>query len=371
MRRRRTAAALRSTRRAVWVVLLASSAGLADAPSPARFVLDATFDQRSRDNPVVRAAEVDSLVLPHVHALNVIHGPYICRARSRPTLYPMPDRVLWCVVPKTDLHDEYLERRAEVDDRKKRLELVDWCEKNRLDACAEFELRLLLREIGDISKPGYRSVIDRWLRLAARRPTDYTFPLPVEGEWYVIRDANRHHREKHGSAFAFDLVIRKSGKMYRGDHRDVDNHYAFGRPFVAQADGLVVQVEDRFEDVRPGVPGRGDRTNTVTVDYGAGIVGFYGHLRQHSAKVKVGDRVRPGQVLAEVGNSGTSGIPHLHFSMLDQAYFSVKGRFRYELKRSGKWRPVDGEDLSGGTDIRNPGDVFKVKESPPDAKDTP
>ncbi|MNC50832.1 Peptidase family M23 [compost metagenome] len=36
------------------------------------------------------------------------------------------------------------------------------------------------------------------------------------------------------------------------------------------------------------------------------------HLRQDSARVKQGDHVEEGTILAEVGNSGNSSEPHLH-----------------------------------------------------------
>jgi len=37
-----------------------------------------------------------------------------------------------------------------------------------------------------------------------------------------------------------------------------------------------------------------------------------GHLRQGSIKVKVGERVREGQPIARVGNSGHTSAPHIH-----------------------------------------------------------
>ena len=342
------------------MVLLMCAAALCaqDAKTPSRFVLESTALERSKAGPILQPVPVDSFILPHAHAANVLPNPYVCKARSRATLYPMPERVVWRIVPKKEHHEEYLERRDDADTRTRRLALVDWCEKHHLPDCAEFELRRLLYEIGDFRKPGYRSVLNRWLKHAERHESDYVFPLPIEGEWHVVRDVTRHHRSKHGAAFAFDLVIRKKGKMYRGSRSSLRNHYAFGKPVLAQADGIVMQVTDKHPDIRPGKPGARELANTLTVDYGGGIVGFYGHLKQGSAKVKPGQRVSAGEVLALVGNSGASGLPHLHFSLLDQAYFSLKGRFRYEMKRSGKWGLIDGKDLVEGAIIRNPAGIF-------------
>jgi hypothetical protein len=57
--------------------------------------------------------------------------------------------------------------------------------------------------------------------------------------------------------------------------------------------------------------------NYVVVDIGGGHFAFYAHLQPGSLTVKVGDRVRQGQVLGLLGNSGNSDFPHLHFHLTD------------------------------------------------------
>ena len=51
----------------------------------------------------------------------------------------------------------------------------------------------------------------------------------------------------------------------------------------------------------------------VVLDLGGGRFAFYAHLQPGSLRVKAGDRVKAGQVLGLVGNSGNSTEPHLHF----------------------------------------------------------
>jgi len=48
---------------------------------------------------------------------------------------------------------------------------------------------------------------------------------------------------------------------------------------------------------------------------GAGQFAYYFHLQPGSSRVKVGDDVRRGQILAVVGNSGDSREPHVHFEV--------------------------------------------------------
>ena len=53
------------------------------------------------------------------------------------------------------------------------------------------------------------------------------------------------------------------------------------------------------------------------LEMGGGRYALYAHLRAGSIKVKPGDRVKLGQVMAHVGNSGNTLAPHLHFHVMD------------------------------------------------------
>jgi murein DD-endopeptidase MepM/ murein hydrolase activator NlpD len=56
----------------------------------------------------------------------------------------------------------------------------------------------------------------------------------------------------------------------------------------------------------------------VTLDLGDGHYAFYEHLKHGSIRVRVGDRVKSGQVIGLLGNSGSSSSgPHLHFHVAD------------------------------------------------------
>jgi murein DD-endopeptidase MepM/ murein hydrolase activator NlpD len=55
--------------------------------------------------------------------------------------------------------------------------------------------------------------------------------------------------------------------------------------------------------------------NTITLDLGGGQFAYYMHLQPGSLRVNAGDRVRRGQALARVGDSGDSREPHLHFEV--------------------------------------------------------
>jgi len=53
----------------------------------------------------------------------------------------------------------------------------------------------------------------------------------------------------------------------------------------------------------------------VTLRVGPGIYLHYRHIMPGSVRVRVGERVRRGQVLGQLGNSGNSATPHVHFQV--------------------------------------------------------
>jgi len=55
----------------------------------------------------------------------------------------------------------------------------------------------------------------------------------------------------------------------------------------------------------------------VILSLGGNVFAIYAHVQPGSIKVKPGQQVRRGDVLASLGNSGFSYEPHLHFQIAD------------------------------------------------------
>jgi uncharacterized RDD family membrane protein YckC len=99
----------------------------------------------------------------------------------------------------------------------------------------------------------------------------------------------------------------------------------FGDPVLAVADARVAQVVDDMPDLPTGalrpdaaVPLEKASGNYVVLDLGGGRFAFYEHLRRGSITVTTGQRVRVGQVIAQVGSSGSTSMgAHLHFHVAD------------------------------------------------------
>ena len=312
-----------------------------------------TYNQRVSDSPYNRPIKTGSLILPQV---SMRMGPFQADGGRIRLPFGRSDlaRIIWRVLPKSDKHDQYLQKRRELsgtgsDQRK----LAQWCRQNGLALQAEYELRRQLFTMRDSRKPEYKSTLKQWLPYARKHQSDYTFALPVKGVWYVIIDRNKHHSAHAFTVFAKDLMIRKNGKHYRGDPKKNTSYYAWSQPIYAQADGVVEMMNNQFDDMPAGKYAAVNKANRIVIDYGAGILALYSHLQKGSVKVKAGDRVTCGQEIARVGNSGFSGHPHLHYALTDASYFSIKGRYRFQQRIGrGNWRQIDADALREGTDIR-------------------
>lgn len=126
--------------------------------------------------------------------------------------------------------------------------------------------------------------------------------------------------------FAIDWVqMHANGKTSDGDPLKNASYRCHGADALAVADGIVSDTHDGIPENVPGIASRAVPItpetvggNYVILDIGQGAFAFYAHLQPGSLKVKTGDKVRRGQVLGLVGNTGNSTEPHLHFHLSDR-----------------------------------------------------
>lgn len=108
----------------------------------------------------------------------------------------------------------------------------------------------------------------------------------------------------------------------------IDYDAPIGTVVMASLAGIVTDTKDdsniggleqRFEEYG----------NFVEITHENGESSEYEHLLKDSVTVKIGDRVEAGQKIAEVGNTGWSECPHLHFMVYptDQPYKTKEIRF--------------------------------------------
>jgi hypothetical protein len=125
--------------------------------------------------------------------------------------------------------------------------------------------------------------------------------------------------------FAIDFLrIDRRGRAFVGDISRNESFLGFRDPVYSVADGRVVRTRnDLRENTPPVEPPPLSLTpatalgNHVVVRLRGGRYALYAHLHTGSVRVHRGQRVRTGQMLGRVGNTGESGAPHLHFHVSD------------------------------------------------------
>ncbi|MFF7010352.1 M23 family metallopeptidase [Streptomyces fimicarius] len=174
---------------------------------------------------------------------------------------------------------------------------------------------------------------------------------PVTGRWTALNSpadkVPSHGTHVYGQTYAIDIVAdpetgegeppaRPAFRWLWPFFRRNRAFPAFGAPLLAVADATVVRASDGRRDhlsrtslpallylmliegnVRSIIGVHRIIGNHVVLDLGDSTYAVYAHLQRGSLRVRPGDRVRAGQRLGRVGNSGNTTEPHLHFHLMD------------------------------------------------------
>lgn len=146
--------------------------------------------------------------------------------------------------------------------------------------------------------------------------------LKVEAEILAqaVKDAEQALLNYNSSLSAFGWPL-KSGVWYyissyfgwrqdplgRGwlHHGGLDIAAAGGNAVIAVCDGVVTTAKYHYS-----------YGNYVVIYHGDGTSSLYAHMKNNSLTVKVGDEVKRGQTIGQVGSTGDSTGNHLHFSVI-------------------------------------------------------
>jgi len=172
----------------------------------------------------------------------------------------------------------------------------------------------------------------------------YVFPL--RGNLQVANMPMNYlaHRQAHSQEFALDILQvhpDENGRLTtcrKADSPVLSDYYIYRREVLAAGDGVVVEAADAYpeedtlgpanwspsasaENVARLTKKIGRRLaiagNYVVIRHAADEFTYYAHLSQGTIRVKAGDKVRAGQVIALAGSTGNSSEPHLHFQLMD------------------------------------------------------
>jgi len=162
--------------------------------------------------------------------------------------------------------------------------------------------------------------------------------LPLKGRTIVYdgHDFYAHHRRfdymlpplqqlgfnSNFMRYSYDFCpVNEQGEMYKGKAENNEDWFGFGMPVYAPGDGKIAVSSDGMLDNRSfdeSALSTKPMTlfgNYVVIDHLNGEYSVFGHLKQGSIRVKVGNVIKQGQQIARIGASGSANIPHLHYEL--------------------------------------------------------
>jgi murein DD-endopeptidase len=123
--------------------------------------------------------------------------------------------------------------------------------------------------------------------------------------------------------YAIDFIkLDSNGKYANADENVVKNWFGYEVDVVAVTDGIVSSTRDDFSESptlseHPKYTADKATGNYLSIKIGNNQFAFYEHLKPKSIKVKIGQSVKKGDVIASLGFTGQTTGPHLHFHVAD------------------------------------------------------
>ena len=141
------------------------------------------------------------------------------------------------------------------------------------------------------------------------RDTSYIYELPYETDKSYLMVQGYHSNLSHKNEYSIDFKMK------------------IGTKICAARDGEVVRMQEKYTE--GGTKNKYlNAANFIVIKHGDGTYAGYWHLAKDGAFVKIGDRVKAGDVIGLSGDTGYSAFPHLHFWVYDENYDTMPTRFK-------------------------------------------
>lgn len=140
-------------------------------------------------------------------------------------------------------------------------------------------------------------------------PNTVNLEYPLKNGSFRVMYAGKSYgvHQAEGEEYALDIVRITSFKDL------FDGSSTYGTPVYSPCYGNIKEMHDGEPDEKILIKRKGAVANKVVI----GCDGFdvlMGHFKSGTLKVKKGDTVKIGDEIAQIGNSGYSGGPHLHIN---------------------------------------------------------
>ncbi len=151
-----------------------------------------------------------------------------------------------------------------------------------------------------------------------------TLALPFNRVAYVSQGWSGKPTHSGPMQYAIDFVFLNSSLAYRiNSGSRVEDYYTWGALVSSPADGVVVDVENGIVDnpINKPNPNKEEGWGNFIIirhdNFTGSEYSLMANFKKGSITKKVGDRVKAGDIVGEVGNSGFSLEPHVHYQLQD------------------------------------------------------
>ncbi len=158
---------------------------------------------------------------------------------------------------------------------------------------------------------------DRLWRARNPEPDLPAIALPFDGVWVVTQSFDDQPTHQGAWRHALDFEVADANlRPDRSPEATLADFPTYGAPLVSPVDGRVARLVDDVEDNDIGDNNFAENWgNSIVIEIAPALFVQLSHFRRRGFKVREGDRVRQGQLLGYLGNSGRSPVPHLHLQM--------------------------------------------------------
>lgn len=167
--------------------------------------------------------------------------------------------------------------------------------------------------------------------------SEISYCLPFKGEWVAVNGCFKrkysHSWNIPTQRYAYDFIILdETSKSYNGYLGNVTSYYCYDKEILSPANGIVVEIKNNSQDSeifsKENYISKAKHIagNYIVIRHSENEYSTLAHLKKDSIRVKVGDVLSKGEVIALCGNTGNSSEPHLHFQLqTSQSFYSGVG----------------------------------------------
>ena len=163
---------------------------------------------------------------------------------------------------------------------------------------------------------------------------------PFKGTWIVTKGGESREgavqndllRQQYAYEFS---ATNGDGLRYKTDGKAKEDYFGYGKEVLSPANGTVVEVIDGIRDNSSGVRNPyAPIGNTIIIQHSNREYSVLSYLKQGSMRIKVGEKVTRGQVIAQCGVSGNATEPLVHYHLQDSPYLQTAKAIKFYFERA-------------------------------------